>query len=102
MCEARESSLRFLRDILDETVELFPSRYINIGGDEAVYSRWAECPDCQALMRREGLSKPSDLQGWLTDKVAGWMKQRGRTVVGWEEIIMRGEVSTPVVALIWQ
>lgn len=101
LCVGKESSLRFLRDILDETVELFPSRYINIGGDEAVYSRWAECPDCQALMRREGLSKPSDLQGWLTDKVAGWMKQRGRTVVGWEEIIMRGEVSTPVVALIW-
>lgn len=101
LCVGKQTSMQFLRDILDETIELFPSRYINIGGDEAVYSRWAECPDCRALMRREGLEKPSDLQGWLTNQVAGWMKEKDRTVVGWEEIIMRGKVDTPVVALMW-
>lgn len=101
LCVGKESSMKFLFDILDETVELFPSKYINIGGDEAVYDRWKECPDCQALLKREGLSKASELQGWLTDTVARMMADRGRTVIGWEEIITRGDVSTPVVALIW-
>lgn len=101
ICVGKESSLKFLRDVLEETVSLFPSKYINIGGDEAVYTRWEQCPDCQALMKREGLSKVSELQGWLTNKVADWMKEYGRTVIGWEEIIMRGKVDTPVVALIW-
>lgn len=101
LCVGKERTLQFLRDVLDETVSLFPSRYINIGGDEAVYSRWEECPDCQALMKREGLKNVSEIQGWLTNQVAGWMKERGRTVIGWEEIIQRGKVNTPVVAVIW-
>ena len=101
LCVGKDSSLKFLEDILDETVELFPSKYINIGGDEAVYSRWEECPDCQSLMKREGIAKASELQGWLTDSVARMMARKDRTVIGWEEIITRGDVSTPVVALIW-
>lgn len=101
LCVGKESSLQFLKDILDETVELFPSKYINIGGDEAVYTRWEQCPDCKALMEREGLTKASELQGWLTNVVAKMMAEKGRTVIGWEEIIGRGNVETPVVALIW-
>lgn len=101
LCVGKESSIKFLQDILDETVELFPSKYINIGGDEAVYTRWEQCPDCQALMKREGLTKASELQGWLTNVVAKMMAEKGRTVIGWEEIITRGKVDTPVVALIW-
>ena len=101
LCVGKDSALNFLRDVLDETVRLFPSHYINIGGDEAVYSRWEKCPRCLKRMHDEGLSKVSDLQGWLTNKVAGWMKEKGRTVVGWEEIITRGKVDNPVVALIW-
>ena len=64
LCVGKESSLQFLRDVLDETVRLFPSSYINIGGDEAVYTRWEECPDCQKVMKREGLKKASELQGY--------------------------------------
>lgn len=101
LCVGKDSSIKFITDILEETIELFPSKYINIGGDEAVYTRWEECPDCQALMKREGLSKASELQGWLTDSVARMMARHDRTVIGWEEIITRGDVSTPVVALIW-
>ena len=101
ICVGKESSLQFLADVLEETVELFPSKYINIGGDEAVYDRWKECPDCQALMKREGLTDASQLQGWLTNVVAKMMAEKDRTVIGWEEIITRGKVDTPVVALIW-
>lgn len=101
LCVGKESSIRFLQDILDETVELFPSEYINIGGDEAVYTRYKTCPDCQALMRREGLTDESQLQGYLTNVVARMMKEKGRTVIGWEEIIDRGRIDEQVVAMIW-
>lgn len=101
LCAGKPSSLQFLSDVLDETVALFPSKYINIGGDEAVYDRWKECPHCQALMKREGLKEAGELQGYLVNVVSDMMKKKGRTCVGWEEIIMRGEIKNPVVALIW-
>lgn len=101
LCVGKESSLQFLKDVLDETVSLFPSRYINIGGDEAVYTNWEQCPRCQEVMKREGLGKASELQGYLTNIVADMMKQKGRTVIGWEEIIQRGKLDHQVVALIW-
>lgn len=101
LCVGKETSIKFLQDILDETVELFPSKYINIGGDEAVYTKYESCPDCRALMEREGIAKASGLQGYLTNIVAKMMKEKGRTVIGWEEIIQRGKVDEPVVALMW-
>lgn len=101
LCVGRESSMQFLKDVLEEVVALFPSPIINIGGDEAVYTRWESCPHCQTLMKKEGLEKAGDLQGWLTNQVATMMKKHNKTCMGWEEIIMRGKVSEPVVAVIW-
>ncbi len=101
LCVGKESSLRFLEDVLDEVCALFPSPVIGIGGDEAVYTRWESCPRCRAVMEREGLAKASELQGWLTNVVARMAARRGRTVLGWEEIIQRGRVEMPVTALIW-
>lgn len=101
LCVGRESTYQFLADVLAETVELFPSKYICIGGDEAVYTRWEECPECQAVMKREGLSKASELQGYLTNVVSDMMKKYDRTIIGWEEIIQRGKLNNPVVALFW-
>lgn len=101
LCVGKESSYQFLKDVLDETVALFPSKYINIGGDEAVYTNWEQCPRCQEVMKREGLSKASELQGYLTNVVADMMKKKNRTVIGWEEIIQRGKLNEQVVALMW-
>lgn len=101
ICVGKESSIDFLKDVLEETVNLFPSSYINIGGDEAVYSRWDECPKCQEVVKREGLKDASELQGYLTNIVSDMMKEKNRTIIGWEEIILRGKVNNPVVALMW-
>ncbi len=101
LCVGKESSYQFLKDVLDETVALFPSKYINIGGDEAVYTNWEQCPRCQEVMKREGLGKASELQGYLTNVVADMMKKKNRTVIGWEEIIQRGKLNEQVVALMW-
>lgn len=101
LCVGKETTYQFLEDVLEETAALFPSAYINIGGDEAVYTRWDECPKCQALMKREGLKKTSELQGYLTNVVSDMMKKKDRTIIGWEEIIQRGKLNNPVVALFW-
>lgn len=101
LCVGKESSYQFLQDVLDETVDLFPSKYINIGGDEAVYDRWKTCPKCQKVMKDNGLSKVSDLQGYLTNRVLQMMKKKNRTVIGWDEIIQRGKLDEQVVALCW-
>lgn len=101
LCVGKESSFDFLKAVLDEVVALFPSPIINIGGDEAVYDRWEACPHCQELMKKEGIAKASDLQGWLTNRVATALAPKGRTCMGWEEIIMRGKVEQPVIALLW-
>lgn len=101
LCVGKESSWQFLCDVMEETMSLFPSRYLNIGGDEAVYTRWEACPHCRALMQREGLTEASQLQGWLTNRVAKWLAERGHTAIGWEEVFMRGRVDTPLVGLIW-
>ena len=101
LCVGKETSIQFLRDVLEETVQLFPSKYINIGGDEARYDRWEECPHCQALMKSKELKKANELQGYLTNVVADMMKEKGKTVMGWQEIIMRGKVNTPVVSVVW-
>lgn len=101
LCVGKESSYQFLQDVLDETVNLFPSHYINIGGDEAVYDNWETCPKCQQVMKDNGLTKASDLQGYLTNRVLHMMKEKGRTIIGWEEIIQRGKLDDQVVALIW-
>lgn len=101
LCVGKQSSFDFLRDVLEETVALFPSDYINIGGDEAVYTSWEKCPDCQRVVKEQRLEDASELQGYLTNVVAEMMKEKGKTVVGWEEIVMRGQVNTPVVGLVW-
>lgn len=102
LCAGKAGSITFLEDVMSEMIDLFPSPYINIGGDEAVYDRWMECPDCKALMEREHLDQPAQLQNWLANKVALWLAERGKTAIGWEEIFTKGDqISHPVVGIIW-
>ncbi len=101
LCVGKETTFQFLEDVLDETIALFPSKYINIGGDEANYERWEKCPECRKVMEEHGFMKASQLQGYLTNRVASLLAQKGKKAVGWEEIILRGEIDTPVVSLFW-
>ena len=101
LCIGNEKSIQFLEDVLEETIALFPSKYINIGGDEAVYANWEKCPKCQAVRKEQGLKKTSELQGYLTNLVSNMMKKHGRTVVGWQEIAQRGKLDNQVVSIAW-
>lgn len=87
LCAGKESTLAFLEDILTEILDLFPSPFIHIGGDEAPKTRWKKCADCQARIRGEGLADEHALQVWLTNRIAAFLAERGRRIVGWNQIL---------------
>jgi len=89
-CAGNEKSYEFLEDVLDETMELFPSKLIHIGGDEVVKSAWHKCPRCQGLMKREGLKDEEELQSYFIRRMANYIESKGREVIGWDEILEGG------------
>jgi hexosaminidase len=90
LCPGNEESFRFVRNVLAEVMTLFPGKFIHIGGDEAPRDRWVECPKCQARIRAEGLKGEAELQGYLNRRVEGFLAERGRRLIGWDEIIEGG------------
>ena len=86
LCAGNDSVLTFLYSVLDEVMEMFPSRYIHIGGDEAVKDNWKLCPKCQRRIRNEHLADEEALQGWLVAQVYDYLNQHGRTLIGWDEV----------------
>lgn len=96
-----EASIRFLCNVLSEVVEMFPSRFIHIGGDEAVKNEWAESAAAQARMAELGLHSEEELQSWFIGRIGAHIQQLGRRIVGWDEILLGG---IPVGATImsWQ
>lgn len=89
-CIGNEATFVFLKNVLTEVIKLFPSQYIHIGGDEASAAAWAECPKCQALMAREGMTDPHELQGYLIRRIARFLHTHGRELIGWDEILQAG------------
>lgn len=85
-CAGNEQTYEFLEDVLAEVMRLFPGEYIHIGGDEVPKANWKQCARCQALMKREGLKNENELQGYFVRRIEGFIRGRGRTLVGWSEI----------------
>ncbi len=86
-CAGKEATFTFLQEVLDELMDLFPSPYIHIGGDEAPKTRWKKCPDCQQRIRAEHLNDEHALQGYFTNRVIAYLASKGRHGVGWNEIL---------------
>lgn len=93
LCAGNPASLDLFKDILDEVCELFPGKYIHLGGDECVKERWKACPKCQKKIRELGLkdgsrySKEDYLQSWFMGEVASFVQSKGKHVIGWDEIL---------------
>ena len=85
-----EKTLQFVDDVLDEVMQLFPSRYISIGGDEAEKQQWNASPEVRAQMQKLGLANMDQLQSWFTNQVAAHLIKRGRTPVGWDDELVAG------------
>ncbi|RHJ81933.1 family 20 glycosylhydrolase [Parabacteroides sp. AM08-6] len=89
-CIGNEQSIAFMNDVLDEIIELFPSEYIHIGGDEAGKQAWKTCPKCQALMKREGMQSVDELQSYMIHQAEEHLLSKGRRLIGWDEILEGG------------
>lgn len=90
LCIGKEATFAFLEDVLTEMIDLFPSHYIHIGGDEAVKSGWASCPDCQKRMKEEGLDNVDELQSYMIHRIEQFVNSKGRDIIGWDEILQGG------------
>lgn len=89
-CAGNDSTLRFLETIFDEVLDIFPSDFIHIGGDEAPKARWEKCPKCQKRIRDEQLNDEHELQGWFVNHFRNYLNARQRTLIGWDEILEGG------------
>jgi hexosaminidase len=85
-----EETFAFLEAVLDEVIELFPGRYIHIGGDEAPKARWEESELAQEVIRREGLKDEDELQSYFIARIERFLESRGRSLIGWDEILEGG------------
>lgn len=89
-CAGHDGTFTFLERVLDEVLELFPSEFIHVGGDECPKLRWKACPRCQARMKAEGLADEAALQSWFVRRIDRFLAERGRRLVGWDEILEGG------------
>ena len=93
LCVGKEETFTFLEDILTEMLDIFPSEYIHIGGDECPKVRWENCPLCQARIKELGLkahgniSAEQELQCYVTARIQKFLNDRGRKIIGWDEIL---------------
>ena len=90
LCIGKETTFEMMQAILDEIIEVFPSEYIHIGGDEATKKSWTECEDCQRRMREEGLESVDELQSYMIHRIEEYLNARGRQIIGWDEILEGG------------
>ena len=86
LCAGNDHALNFCKRILDAVMEIFPSEFVHIGGDECPKARWKACPKCQARMRKEGLVDERALQGWMMRQLILHLESKGRRAIGWDEV----------------
>ncbi len=89
-CAGKEKTFEFLQHVLDETMALFPSKTIHIGGDEVDHYYWEHCPDCQGRMTKEGLKDTGELQSYFVKRIEKYLNSKGRSLMGWDEILEGG------------
>ena len=100
LCAGKEETFEFVENVLAEVLDLFPSKFIHVGGDECPKERWKECPACQRRIREEGLANENELQSYFMHRVEKWLHEHGRELIGWDEI-MQGGISKSAVIMAW-
>ncbi len=100
-CAGNDEVIEFLENVLDEVLAIFPSQFIHIGGDECPKTRWKECPKCQARIQSENLNDEDELQSWLVRHFDRFLSERGRRLIGWDEIL-EGGLAPNAVVMSWR
>ena len=101
LCPGKETTFKLLEDVLAEVMDLFPSEYIHIGGDEAGKRHWHDCPDCRRRMQEEGLENVEELQSYLVRRIERFLNAHGRRLIGWDEIL-EGGLSPNATVMSWR
>src|SRR6266487_5431604 len=100
-CAGKDSTFKFLQDVLDEVMALFPSKYIHVGGDECPKETWKRCPLCQKRMKEKGLKDEHELQSYFIQRIEKYLNSKGRTLIGWDEIL-EGGLAPKAVVMSWR
>lgn len=100
-CAGNEKTFEFLENVLSEVVDLFPSKYIHIGGDEAPKDRWKECKQCQTRIKNEGLHDEHELQSYFITRMEKFLNSKGKHIIGWDEIL-EGGLAPNAVVMSWR
>ena len=107
LCVGNDETMQFLEDVMAEIVEIFPSKYVHIGGDEAPRTRWEKCPKCQARIKAEGLKADKNhtaedrLQSYCMTRIEEFLNSKGRQIIGWDEIL-DGDVAPNATVMSWR
>ncbi|NML23547.1 beta-N-acetylhexosaminidase [Pseudoflavitalea sp. G-6-1-2] len=89
-CAGKENTFKFLQDVIDEILPLFPSQYIHVGGDECPKSNWQKCAKCQQRMKENNLKDEHELQSYFIQRMEKYINEKGKTLIGWDEILEGG------------
>lgn len=101
LCAGQDEVVAFLKELFTEVAQLFPGRYVHLGGDEAPKERWKSCPHCQKRIRAKNLSGEEALQGWLVKTLAKHLTTLGKTAIGWDEIL-DGQPGKDPIVMAWR
>lgn len=102
LCAGNDSVLSFIKHVMNEVVEMFPSQYIHIGATEGVFDNWSECPHCQQRMRQLHLESEVHLQYWLVSQVQQYLDSLGRIVIGWESMQENPSLNHSALVMAWK
>lgn len=102
LCIGNPESIRFAQEVVDALIQIFPSKYIHLGGDEVPTAIWEKCPKCQALYKKEGMKEPSELQDYFTRKMSEYIRSKGKIMVGWDEINDRHAATPEDMLTVWR
>jgi len=100
-CAGNDSTFGFLQDVMDELLALFPSQYIHIGGDESPKKHWKQCPKCQLRIKNEKLKDEHELQSYFIQRMEKYINSKGRTIIGWDEIL-EGGLAPNAIVMSWR
>ena len=102
LCIGNPESIRFAQEVVDALIQIFPSKYIHLGGDEVPTAIWEKCPKCQALYKKEGMKEPGELQDYFTRKMSEYIRSKGKIMVGWDEINDRHAATPEDMLTVWR
>ncbi|AMM52578.1 beta-hexosaminidase [Rufibacter sp. DG15C] len=101
ICPCEETTYEFAENVFQEIIDLFPSQYIHLGADEVEKTTWVNAPACQALMQREGLKSVEELQSYFVHRMQKFFKSKGKTLIGWDEVL-EGGINSEAVVMYWR